>query len=203
MAGALYLDSVVGLSGGCRGVAEEIFVHVLMVRSRHTLYRAVIHDLGELTCDISFYCSKGGTGRLLKVRGCSLILLSLGLPNTSKVAMLQALQRASGSAKILVLSTHYRITSGIRRLSTKTGSCLAGPFRLRRLRTEVHDLAHQQFARGGIILGYKGITFSAGTHITITSNRRLSLAQGRVKVLRCLLLGRNHPIDRRRLLSRI
>lgn len=182
---------------------KTFVVHLLLIRSRPSLQRDITEGLRHTKCRASSYNSKRATLRVLTTRQCSLILLSLGLPQISKVAILHALQGVSLRAPILVLSTHDRVTSGIRNLSTNTGSCLTGPFRLTRLRTHIHDLAQQRFVRHGIYLQYNELDFSAGDQITVISNRPIPLAHGRDDILRCLLLRRKHPIDRRRLVRRI
>lgn len=136
-------------------------------------------------------------------RGCSLVLLSLGLPKVSNLRVLHRFHAFGAGAPILVLSTEMRVRSGIRNLSLNTGSCLAGPFRFRRLRTHVHDLAHHGFVRRSIYLEYDHVAFSAHAERTDMSNAPLTLAEGRDTLLRCFLLRHGQVVDPRRVVRRL
>lgn len=118
---------------------------MLIVSSSPTVTRLISIGLRVTKCSIGRTNSNMGK-RTLTIRLVpSLVVLSLVLPEISKLAIYRQLQHShqATSVPILVLATLDRARSGISNFGTKTSSCLAGPFRLSRVLTEIQTLLQQ------------------------------------------------------------
>lgn len=150
-----------------------------------------------------------GNGRLVGTLGRRvprLVLLSVVLPKTSNCAVLRRLGDvpSMGSIPMVVIATGRTRFSGMGNLRNKTSSCVAGPFNVVRFITEMGTILEQDTHRGRsgrlrcsrLCLGMK--------HRRIRCQRRgISLAQGRFRLLRCLLRGGKLIVAEGRVLYRM
>lgn len=120
--------------------------------------------------------------------GVSLVLLSVVLPCQGNSAMLATMERYS-AIPVVIVSTGKAARGGMSLLHLNTSSCVAGPFSVRRILTEVRDGLHQIRFRGSgpARLHRNSLILSLGSGATFLRNDRLALATGRFTVLRLLV----------------
>lgn len=145
--------------------------------------------------------SKARTEVLFRVSGTnfSLVLLSLVLPKVSKRRILTRVQGRNG-APIVILATGSKLSRGVKLLADKTSSCVAGPFRVRRILTQVRIRLHRVRRRprrgdiscGGLRLSHRHF------RIQVTKILLPGVAGRRFTVLRLLLRRPGRIFDGRR-----
>ncbi len=144
----------------------------------------------------------------MRLRLPSLVLLSVVLPNRSNLSILGGLHSAATatSLPIVLLATGKDRCSGIINLSDKTSSCIAGPFNVVRLLTQVGTVLHHTRGAGPSVTRRFRVNRLCmyPTRRTIEiGNDRISLACGRFRLLRLLLRGRSMILAHSQLLGRV
>ncbi len=184
--------------------------HVLIYRSRSSVERFIILGLGEDNCRIISIGYNRGTVRTFSERGneFSVTLLSVVVPNVSNFKIYGTLHRHSSALNIVVLSTGDRRVSGISDLVVNTSSCVAGPFSVSRLVTEISTMCHEidhssDEGRGRRLVASKPFTVSVGDEILIGGNGPISLARIRFRVVRCFLGGPGATLSEISVLRRV
>lgn len=137
-----------------------------------------------------------------------MVVLSVVLPKFDKVRVLQEVHDGSGRAPVLLLATGDSIRSGMSNLSLNTGSCVAGPFRVRRLLTEVQTTLEvgSTNARRPTIRSYLRISslgLGRGAERIDQKSGTVRLAPERFSLLICLVAGGERILGERRVLRTI
>lgn len=109
---------------------------VLIISSSRSVMQLVARDLGFRRFGAVRTCSKGGTFCCLGRGGVSFIILSVVVPRVSNFRIYQGVEDRCG-VPVLLLDTHDESVSGVVKLRVKTSSCVAGPFDVRRLASQV------------------------------------------------------------------
>lgn len=144
----------------------------------------------------------------------SILITSIVVPHVSNFRVIHHVQRASGRAPMLFLATHSTVGSIIRKFRLNTGSCLGGPFKVRRLVVHVGTLMNGtfSFARRGpgraAIFRVNSCHFgSIARQLTFTNapaspgtSARIRLSRHRSRVLGHLYRGHGRIIGARGML---
>lgn len=184
---------------------EDVDGGVLIISSRGLVMGKVQFDLRRRKVRISYTCSKRRTLRCTEEYRCSLMLLSIVLPGLSNFRMYRRVHRFS-SVPVIVLATGDRSVSGVLNLRCNTSSCVAGPFGVLRIGTEVGTVVHEATGHGRrptndpILIG-KGVGVSYRKHHIFVKRHRVGLATGRFSILRLLTVGPGGICDERGLLG--
>lgn len=158
--------------------------------------------LSGRNCSYRRTFSKARTGLLLGVRrcDCTLILLSLVLPKVPNRTILRRVQGGKG-LPIVILATGSDLSRGMRILADKTSSCVAGPFRVERILTEIRMRLHR--GRRGRTRRRRALSFGSvmlgegAFRIRVTKGVLPGVAGRRFTVLRLLLGGPGRIFDGR------
>lgn len=122
----------------------KFVVGILIIRSGTAITRTVRTLLIDRRCTISVTVSNLRKLRVTRICDCSLVLLSVKLPNVSKMDLYRRLHDQKLRAPVLLLAKRsIRTRTGTITLGTKTSSCIAGPFSARRLLTQLRALLQQ------------------------------------------------------------
>lgn len=133
---------------------------------------------------------------------CRLVLLSIVVPNVSKFSLYHEVHRGI-SYPVLFLATGARRGSMVAKLNTNKSSCVAGPFKVKRLQTEITTRVQQRGERGARAVYVKRIHFSVRREGVCIRRRRLIFAGTRCAVYRFLTLGRKRMFSGRQVLRRM
>lgn len=187
-------------------VEEEGGCVVFYMRSSSGVHRLMVCALRAAKLRTEKFTSKATFVRTLTFSAPRLILLSVVLPKRSKLRVLGGLGGSSGagSVPIVVIATGNSRCSGMMKLSSKTSSCIAGPFNVVRLVSEVGTMLEEDKGRrSGAGLSINKVDLSAGGRRMGMSKRGIMLALGRFRLLRGLVHGRKVILAESRLLARV
>lgn len=125
---------------------------------------------------------------LRKLGKCGLVVLSVVVPSVSKFACYNGVHSLI-SYPVLFLATGAVRESVASNLKLKTSSCLAGPFHVTRLHTEMRTRLHHRRERQRISLAFSQVGVSLSTGRLLISGVPIPLAGDRCLVYRCLTNG--------------
>lgn len=132
------------------------------------------------------------------LRFCSLVLLSIVVPNASKFRFYGRVEGVM-SYPVLFLATGALRRSVLFKLNVNTSSCVAGPFHVRRLHTHITTRLHERGERRRDALSFRpSVEFSLSTGMLCISRRPIPLAGDRCSVYRCLTGGQKRIFAGRR-----
>ncbi len=177
---------------------EDSFVgQVVVIRSRTTVHRFRTVGLGHIKCAI---IRTNSTRRTLRVFGASrrnfsVTLLSVSVPNVSKLALYGRLHQEDRALNVVVLATEARRVSGVANLVRNTSSCVAGPFDPARLLTHISSLCHEirvctpgaTTVPSSVILNRFALGLEG--HALLGGSGGVRLARIRFRVVRCFFAG--------------
>lgn len=159
---------------------------ILVVRSSGRVYIVVGSRLRGCGCRIFFALANTGTVRHVGRLSPSLVVLSLVLPFVDKSRLVEGVEGFS-SMPMVIISTGDLAFGGIRLLHLNTSSCLAGPFSLSRLLTQVrHGLLEDRGSAPGLYLAFKRLSVGASSGVIAITSRVVILATGRCRLMRLL-----------------
>lgn len=158
--------------------------------------RTVRVCLSRRKCRVLGTCSKVRTLRVLRGRRIGLLVVSIVVPELSKVHTALGVHRG-GDLPVVVLSTGSRSASGVLKLGVNTSSCMAGPFGPLRLITQIGSRL-EQFGRlnkatrrpGRAVCGMNNLRVGSSLGRMAMSKRFIGLAPVRCGVLLLLVGGR-------------
>lgn len=137
----------------------------------------------------------------------SMLMTSIVVPRVSKFRVMHHVHRASERAPMLFLATQSTVGSMMRNFRLNTGSCLGGPFNVRRLVVHVGSLTKGTFsftrARGRAYFRVKQCVFGSMTRALVCTNAGRRLSRHRSRVLGQLYRGHGRIIGARGILLRL
>lgn len=167
-----------------------------MYSSSGSVMRTVSVCLARRKCRILGTCSNSRTVGMLGDGRISLLVVSIVVPQLSKVQTALGVQRGV-DLPVVVLSTGSRSTSGVLKLGVNTSSCVAGPFGPLRLMTEMGSrlehcarLKDATESSGRDRFQAKKLIVESSLGRIAISNRGIGLAPVRCGVLLLLIGGR-------------
>lgn len=123
-------------------------VGMLLMRSRASL--TVVLNSALRTRNFRVHATRSNRRKLhvFSRRGPSILMTSIVVPGVSNFRVIHHVHGASSHAPILFLATHSTIGSIMRKFRLNNGSCLGGPFTVRRLVIHVGSLYRQTSMKG-------------------------------------------------------
>lgn len=165
---------------------------VCVIRSSASVERLRSCTVGDDKCRIRDFNRDGDFFGTYATRVPRLMVLSIVLPSFSKLSILRGVHESTiaGGIPIVLIATGKDRVSGIGNLSVNTSSCVAGPFSILRLVSEIHTVLHEySISSERSMVGLNRVIFSSSGRVMADYNRRYGLAFGRCRLLGCLLGG--------------
>lgn len=134
-----------------------------------------------------------------------MLMTSIVVPHVSNFRVMHHVHRSSGTAPMLFLATQSTVGSMMGKFRLKTGSCLGGPFNVRRLVMHLGTLVRGTFIRGRVAgaCAVKKCRFgSIARRLSFTKGVR-RLSRQRSRVLGHLYRGQGRIIGDRDVLLRL
>lgn len=169
---------------------------VLVVSSRQTVLRLIG---GKLQGSKRFIATCASTTRmpLSGLGECSLVVLSVVVPSMSNFSCYSGVHSLM-SYPVLFLATGAVRRSVAFKLNLKTSSCLAGPFHVTRLQTEMGTRLQHRHERQRATVAFSHVGVSLSTGRLQMSGAPITLAGDRCLVYRCLTEGGKRMFSGRR-----
>lgn len=164
----------------------KLLTSVLVIRSRGGVSGLVRVTLSQRKRGASYIFSNRDYTSILRGGRFSLVLLSIVLPGVDNFRLVSCV--GNFSAPMVFVATGSSVSSEICKLGLKTSSCVAGPFGVSRLRTEISTML-QECGGTGAGLDFGSVMVSAGSEVIAGGKMRVSLALGRCRVLLLFMHG--------------
>ena len=132
-----------------------------------------------------------------------LIVLDLGLPKRSGLAVLREYRAADGMAPVLILSARDRIPDRVQGLDEGADDYLAKPFDFDELCARIRALTRRRGGRSDGMLAHMGVMLDPRARTATVNGAPLELTQSQFEVLRALMENPGAVIARARLEQRL
>jgi len=132
-----------------------------------------------------------------------LIVLDLGLPRRSGLAVLRDYRKADGMAPVLILSARDRIPDRVQGLDEGADDYLPKPFDFEELCARIRALTRRRGGRSDGLLAHQGVVLDPRARSASVHGTPLELTQSQFEVLRALMEHPGAVIARGRLEQRL
>lgn len=177
---------------------------MLVVRSRREITRLLGEKLRRSNCRIIITFSKVVKLQVFGSGAFRLVVSSVVLPGLSNFRLSGRVEGVGPTVPVLVLATLKSASSGLRKFSTNTSSCVIGPFSFERLGTHVgmllgHSTRGVQRMPRRLVCTSLGVGLGDGA--MCEGRYRVGLSPGRCGLLICVMRGTRHMLDHMRVTS--
>jgi len=137
--------------------------------------------------------------RALKTEAFDLVVLDLGLPKLSGIAVLQNLRARGQTTPVLILTARESIEDRVKGLDSGADDYLTKPFDLDELCARLRALQRRFASRAEPLLVYKNITLDPAAHTVAMDNNPVNVSRREFALLHKLLENPGRVLSREHL----
>ncbi|GGI80642.1 response regulator [Legionella impletisoli] len=141
----------------------------------------------------------------LKTETFELIILDLGLPKLSGIALLQSIRHEGNSTPVIILTARESVESRVKGLDSGADDYIIKPFDLNELSARVRALIRRSQGRADSVLQYRNVTLDPAAHTVMVDNEIVNVPRREFALLEKLLenSGHGHVLSREQLMQSI
>ena len=132
-----------------------------------------------------------------------MILLDLGLPKKSGLALLASLRRKGVTVPVLVITARDSVADRVAGLDAGADDYLVKPFDLDELSARLRALMRRQSGRASPVIAHGALTLNPATHEVRLEGRAVALSGREFALLQALLEKPGVPLSRAQLEERL
>ncbi|MDH5571803.1 MAG: response regulator transcription factor [Gammaproteobacteria bacterium] len=144
---------------------------------------------------------KDGTlaNHALKTEHFDLIILDIGLPGMSGIAVLTALRKRGNSTPVLILTAYDSVNNRVDGLDAGADDYLVKPFDLDELLARLRALVRRSTGRASNLIEYNDIILDPQRHRVTKNDQEINLSQSEYQILYYLLSHTGKVVTRQKL----
>jgi two-component system response regulator QseB len=137
----------------------------------------------------------------LKTESFELVILDLGLPKLSGIALLQAIRQDGNTTPVIILTARESIESRIKGLDSGADDYIIKPFDLNELNARIRALVRRSQGRADTVMQYKNITLDPAAHSVTVDEVPINVPRREFALLQKLLENTGHVLSREQLMQ--
>jgi two-component system, OmpR family, response regulator QseB len=178
-------------------------MRLLLVEDDELLGDAVKTGLTQFGYIVDWLKDGEAARAALKSESFELLILDLGLPKLSGLALLQHIRQGGNVTPIIILTARESVEDRVKGLDCGADDYLIKPFDLNELSARIRALVRRSQGRADTILHYKNITLDPAAHSVYVDNILINVPRREFSLLQKLLENSGQVLSREQLMQSI
>lgn len=178
-------------------------MRLLLVEDDELLGDAVKTGLSQFGYVVDWLKDGESARAALKSEAFELIILDLGLPKLSGIALLQAIRQDGNVTPVIILTARESIESRIKGLDSGADDYIIKPFDLNELGARIRALIRRSQGRADTVIQYRNVTLDPASHSVLVDEVEVNVPRREFSLLQKLLENTGHVISREQLMQSI
>ncbi|MFY7698069.1 MAG: response regulator [Legionella sp.] len=178
-------------------------MRLLLVEDDELLGDAVKTGLSQFGYIVDWLRDGEAAKAALKSESFELIILDLGLPKLSGLALLQAIRHGGNTTPVIILTARESIESKIKGLDSGADDYIIKPFDLNELSARIRALVRRSQGRADTILQYRNVTLDPAAHSVLVDDIMVNVPRREFALLQKLLENSGQVLSREQLMQSI
>lgn len=181
----------------------EVAMRLLLIEDDELLGDAVRTGLKQFGYIVDWLKDGEIARQMLKSESFELIILDLGLPKLSGLALLQSIRQSGNTTPVIILTAMDSVDSRIKGLDSGADDYITKPFDLNELSARIRALTRRSQGRADTEIHYKNITLDPASHSVTMNNNLISIPRREFSLLLKLLENHGQVVTREQLMQSI
>src|SRR6478609_3137959 len=162
-------------------------MRLLLVEDDELLGDAVKAGLTQFGYVVDWLKDGDSARAALRVENFELIILDLGLPKLSGLALLQHIRHDGNQTPVIILTARESIEDRVKGLDSGADDYLIKPFDLNELSARIRALVRRSQGRADTVIQYKNITLDPAAHSVLVDDVLINVPRREFALLQKLL----------------
>lgn len=176
-------------------------MRLLLVEDDELLGDAVKTGLTQFDYIVDWLKDGEAARSALKFESFELIILDLGLPKLSGLALLQSIRQDGNTTPVIILTARESVEDRIKGLDAGADDYLIKPFDLNELSARIRALVRRSQGRADSVLQYKNITLDPAAHSVLVDDVLVNVPRREFALLQKLLENSGQVLSREQLMQ--
>lgn len=178
-------------------------MRLLLVEDDELLGDAVKTGLTQFGYIVDWLKDGEAARAALKSESFELIILDLGLPKLSGLALLQSIRNDGNPTPVIILTARESVEDRVKGLDSGADDYLVKPFDLNELSARIRALVRRSQGRADAILQYRNITLDPAAHSVFVDDVLVNVPRREFALLQKLLENSGQVLSREQLMQSI
>lgn len=178
-------------------------MRLLLVEDDELLGDAVKTGLTQFGYIVDWLRDGEAARAALKSESFELIILDLGLPKLSGLALLQHIRHDGNATPVIILTARESVEDRVKGLDSGADDYLIKPFDLNELSARIRALVRRSQGRADSVLQYKNITLDPAAHSVLVDDVLVNVPRREFALLQKLLENSGQVLSREQLMQSI
>lgn len=178
-------------------------MRLLLVEDDELLGDAVKAGLTQFGYVVDWLKDGEAARAALRSESFELIILDLGLPKLSGLALLQHIRQDGNATPVIILTARESVEDRVKGLDSGADDYLVKPFDLNELSARIRALVRRSQGRADSILQYKNITLDPAAHSVLVNDVLVNVPRREFALLQKLLEHSGQVLSREQLMQSI
>ena len=178
-------------------------MRLLLVEDDELLGDAVKTGLTQFGYIVDWLKDGEAARAALKSESFELIILDLGLPKLSGLALLQYIRQEGNATPVIILTARETVEDRVKGLDSGADDYLVKPFDLNELSARIRALVRRSQGRADAVLQYKNITLDPAAHSVMVDDVLVNVPRREFALLQKLLENSGQVLSREQLMQSI
>lgn len=178
-------------------------MRLLLVEDDELLGDAVKAGLTQFGYIVDWLRDGEAARAALKSESFELIILDLGLPKLSGLALLQSARQDGNTTPVIILTARESVEDRIKGLDSGADDYLTKPFDLNELSARIRALVRRSQGRADTVLQYRNITLDPAAHSVMVDDVVVNVPRREFSLLQKLLENSGQVLSREQLMQSI
>lgn len=139
----------------------------------------------------------------LKTESFELIILDLGLPKLSGIALLQSIRQGGNKTPVIILTARESVESRVKGLDCGADDYIIKPFDLNELSARIRALVRRSQGRADTTFQYRNVTLDPAAHSVMVDDELINVPRREFALLQKLLENAGQVLSRDQLMQSI
>jgi two-component system response regulator QseB len=178
-------------------------MRLLLVEDDELLGDAVKTGLTQFGYIVDWLKDGEAARAALKSESFELIILDLGLPKLSGLALLQYVRQDGNPTPVIILTARESVEDRVKGLDSGADDYLIKPFDLNELSARIRALVRRSQGRADSVLQYRNITLDPAAHSVMVDDVLINVPRREFALLQKLLENSGQVLSREQLMQSI
>lgn len=176
-------------------------MRLLLVEDDESLGDATRVGLSQFDYVVDWLTDGEAARAALRTESFELIILDLGVPKLSGLALLQHIRQEGNKTPVIILTARESIEDRVKGLDCGADDYIIKPFDLQELNARIRALVRRSQGRADPILQYKNITLDPAAHSVEVDGVLVNVPRREFALLQKLLENSGHVLSREQLMQ--
>lgn len=178
-------------------------MRLLLVEDDELLGDAVRTGLTQFGYIVDWLKDGDSAKAALRVENFELIILDLGLPKLSGLALLQHIRQEGNKTPVIILTARESVEDRVKGLDSGADDYLIKPFDLNELSARIRALVRRSQGRADTTIQYRNIMLDPASHTVYVDNELVNVPRREFALLQKLLENPGQVLSREQLMQSI